>query len=131
MITSHRCTLVLINLVCKYHIAQDLNLVNRAGEPMHQINVTSDESTTTALSKLCSRSFYTKIHLKKNLKVKKLDGNQVVIGFPIDYRRVFFDCGFFFGVHFCIQTLGTCLHHTVLLVGVTDPGNSGVFIFES
>jgi hypothetical protein len=75
--------------VCKYHIAQDLNLVNRAGEPMHQINVTSDESTTTALSKLCSRSFYTKIHLKKNLKVEKLDGNQVVIKFPIDYRRVF------------------------------------------
>ncbi len=30
-----------------------------------------------------------------------------------------------------MQTHGTCLHHTVLLVGVTDPGNSGVFIFES
>jgi hypothetical protein len=30
-----------------------------------------------------------------------------------------------------MQTPGTCLHHTVLLVGVTDPCNSGVFIFES
>jgi hypothetical protein len=38
---------------------------------------------------------------------------------------------FFFGLHFCVQTLGTRLHHTVLLVGVTDPGNSGAFIFES
>jgi hypothetical protein len=37
----------------------------------------------------------------------------------------------FFGVHFYWQTPGTCLHHTVLLVGVTDPGNSGDFIFES
>jgi hypothetical protein len=30
-----------------------------------------------------------------------------------------------------MQTPDTCLHHTVLLVGVTDPGNSGAFIFES
>jgi hypothetical protein len=30
---------------------------------------------------------------------------------------------FFFGVHFCGQTPGTCLHHTVLLVGVTDLGS--------
>ena len=37
----------------------------------------------------------------------------------------------FFGVHFYQQTPGTCLHHTVLLVGVTDPGNSGAWQFES
>ncbi len=43
----------------------------------------------------------------------------------------FFWLRFFFGVHFYRQTPGTCLLHTVLLVGVTDPGNSGVFIFES
>ena len=27
-----------------------------------------------------------------------------------------------------MQTPGTCLHHTVLLVGVTDPGNSGAWV---
>jgi hypothetical protein len=32
---------------------------------------------------------------------------------------------FFFGVHFYRQTPGTYLHHTILLVGVTDPGISG------
>ena len=34
-------------------------------------------------------------------------------------------------MNFYAQTPGTCLHNTVLLGGVTDPGNSGVFIFES
>jgi hypothetical protein len=43
----------------------------------------------------------------------------------------FFWFRFFFLVNIYAQTPGTCLHHTFLLVGVTDPGNSGVFIFES
>ena len=53
-------------------------------------------------------------------------GNQI----PYHLPSSFFDCGFF-RVHFYRQTSGTCLLHTVLLVGVTDPCNSGVFIFES
>ena len=54
-------------------------------------------------------------------------GNQI----PYHLPSSFFWLRFFFGVNFCGQTPGTCLHHTVLLVGVTDPCNSGVFIFES
>jgi hypothetical protein len=54
-------------------------------------------------------------------------GNQI----PYHLPSSFFWLRFFFGVNFCGQTPGTCLHHTVLLVGVTDPGNFGVFIFES
>jgi hypothetical protein len=61
------------------------------------------------------------VHLKKNPETEKLDGNLLIIKFPIDYRRVFFRLRFFFGVHFYEQTPGTDLHHTVLLVGVTDP----------
>ena len=33
---------------------------------------------------------------RKNPEAEKLDGNQWEIKLPIDYRRVFFDCGFFF-----------------------------------
>jgi hypothetical protein len=31
-------------------------------------------------------------------------------------------------VHFCMQNLGTDLHHTVSMVGVTDPGISGAWL---
>jgi hypothetical protein len=64
-----------------------------------------------ALIKFASSSLPTKVHQEKTVE--------------------FFLIAVFFLVHFCGQTPGTCLHHTVLLVGVTDLGNSGVFIFES
>ena len=48
--------------------------------------------------------------------------------FPYRTPSSFFWLRFFFGVHFCEQTPGTYLHHTVLLVGVTDPGNSGAWL---
>jgi hypothetical protein len=84
-----------------------------------------------ALIKFASSSLHTKVHLKENSGGRKtrrcLIGNQI----PYQTPSSFFRLRFFFGVHFCIQTPGTCLHHTVLLVGVTDPCNSGVFIFKS
>jgi hypothetical protein len=40
----------------------------------------------------------------------------------------FFLIAVFFGVHFYGQTLGTYLHHTVSMVGVTDPGISGSWL---
>jgi hypothetical protein len=67
------------------------------------------------------------VHLKKNPEAEKLDGNRKGINFPIDYRRFFFDCGFF-GVHFYGQTPGIYLHHTVSMVGVTDPCISGAWL---
>ena len=85
---------------------------------------------TVALTELASRSLLVKVHLKKNPEAEKLDGNRYKIKFPIDYRRVFL-IAVFFRVNFCGKTPCTYLHHTVLLVGVTDPGNSGAFIFES
>jgi hypothetical protein len=79
---------------------------------------------TVALTEFASKSLLVKVHLKKNPEAEKLDGNRYQIKFPIDYRRVFL-IAVFFGVHFYRQTQGTDLHHTVLLVGVTDSGISG------
>ena len=53
-----------------------------------------------ALTEFASRSLLLKVHLKKNPKAEKLDGNRYRIKFHIDYRRVFFDCGFFSGCTF-------------------------------
>ena len=64
------------------------------------------------------------LHSDSNFKFQT---NQI----PYRLPSSFFLIAVFFGVHFYRQTPRTCLHHTVLLVGVTDPGNSGVFIFES
>ena len=82
---------------------------------------------TVVLTKFASRSFLVKVHLKKNPEAEKLDGNRYRIKFPIDYRRVFL-IAVFFRVHFYRQTPGSDLHHTVLLVGVTDPGISGAWL---
>jgi hypothetical protein len=88
-------------------------------------------SATVALTEFTSSSLHTKVHLKKNSGGRK--SRRYVIGtqIPDHLPSSFFRLRFFFGVHFWMQTPGTCLHHTVLLVGVTDPCNSGVFIFES
>jgi hypothetical protein len=88
-------------------------------------------SSTVALINFASSSLHTKVHLKKKSGGRKT--RRYLIGNQIPYRlpSSFFRLRFFFGVNFCMQTAGTCLHHTVLLVGVTDPCNSGVFIFES
>ena len=83
--------------------------------------------STVALIEFASRSLLTKVHSKKNPEAEKLDGNRYRMKFPIDYRRFFFDCGFLFGVHL-VQTPGTYLHHTVSMVGVTDPGISGAWL---
>ena len=55
---------------------------------------------TVALTEFASKSLLVKVHLKKNPEAEKLDGNRYQIKFPIDYRRVFFDCGFFSGCTF-------------------------------
>jgi hypothetical protein len=44
-----------------------------------------------------SKSLLVKVHLKKNPEAEKLHGNRYRIKFPIDYRRVFFECVFFSG----------------------------------
>jgi hypothetical protein len=84
-----------------------------------------------ALIEFASSSLLTKVHLKKKSGGRKTRlygiGNKIPYPFP----SIFFLLRFFLGVNFCEQTPGTCLHHTVLLVGVTDQGNSGAFIFES
>jgi hypothetical protein len=50
------------------------------------------------------------------------------IEIPYSLPSSFFLIAVFFGVNFCEQTPGSYLHHTVLLVGVTDPGNSGAWL---
>jgi hypothetical protein len=40
----------------------------------------------------------------------------------------FFLIAVFLGVNFCEQTPATYLHHTVSMVGVTDPGISGAWL---
>jgi hypothetical protein len=47
---------------------------------------------------------------------------------PYSLPSSFFWLPFFFGVHFHGQTKGTDLHHTVSMVGVTDPGISGAWL---
>ena len=83
---------------------------------------------TVALIKFASRSLLTKVHLKKKSGGRKtswcLIGNQI----PYQTPSSFFRLRFFFGVHFYGQTPGTRLHHTVLLVRVTDPGISGAWL---
>ena len=83
---------------------------------------------TVALIEFASRSLPVKVHLKKKSGGRKT--RRCPIGNQIPYRTPssFFWLRFFFGVHFYRQTQGTCLHHTVLLVGVTDPGNSGAWL---
>ena len=54
-----------------------------------------------------------------------IDGESNSVSITGDF---FLDRGFFFGVHFYVQTLGTYLHHTVSMVGVTDPGISGAWL---
>jgi hypothetical protein len=66
-----------------------------------------------------------KIRRPKNSTVSDKESNSLSLTVE------FFSIAVFFGVHFYRQTPGTCLHHTVLLVGVTDPSNSGAWHFES
>jgi hypothetical protein len=76
----------------------------------------------------CCRYFYTVNLDSGNAVLGKLDGKEQDIKCPIPYRRVFFDRGFFLSVHFCMQTPGTYLHHTVSMVGLPDPA---LLIFPS
>jgi hypothetical protein len=91
----------------------------------------SNCNRTVALTDFYSRNFLTKVHLNKKSGGRKTRRFLIGIQFPYQTRSSFFCLRFFFGVNFCKQTPGTYLHHTVLLVGVTDPGNSGAFVFES
>jgi hypothetical protein len=84
-----------------------------------------------ALTEFASSSFPAKVHLKKKSGGRKTRRSGISNQIPYSLPSNFFRLRFFLGVNFCGQTPGTCLHHTVLLVGVTDRGNSGVFIFES
>jgi hypothetical protein len=58
------------------------------------------------------------------------DGDVFLQGNQIPYRTTssFFRLRFFFGLNFCGQTLGTCLHHTISMVGDTDPGISRAWL---
>jgi hypothetical protein len=80
------------------------------------------------LIEFASRSLPVKVHLKKNPEAKKLDGKRQKNQIPYRLPSSFFRLRFFLGLNFCGQTPGTDLHHTVLLVGVTDPGNSGAWL---
>ena len=42
-----------------------------------------------------------------------------------DTVEFFFDCGFFLGVNFCVQTPGAPLNHTVSMAGLPDTGILG------
>ena len=85
-----------------------------------------------SLTEFSSRSLPVKVHPEKksggreNSTVIDRESNSLSITVEFFLIAVFFR-----GALLYRQTPGTCLHHTVLLVGVTDPGNSGVFIFES
>jgi hypothetical protein len=80
-----------------------------------------------ALTEFASRSLPVKVHLKKNSGGRKT--RQYLIGNQIPYTpSSFFWLRFFFGVYFYRQTPGTYLHHTVMLVGFTDPGISGAWL---
>ena len=59
------------------------------------------------------------MRLKKHPEAEKLNGNQNVKKFPIDYRRDFFLVADFFGVHLYVQTPGIYLHHTVSITAET------------
>jgi hypothetical protein len=84
-----------------------------------------------ALIEFASRSLPVKVHQKKKNGGRKKTPESIWNKNTKRLTARFFCLRFFLGVQFNAQTPGTCLHHTGLLVGVTDPCNSGVFIFES
>jgi hypothetical protein len=82
---------------------------------------------TVSLTKFASRSVPVKVHLKKKSGGRKT--RRCYIENQIPYRTPSsFWLRFFFGEHFYWQTPGTDLHHTVSMVGVTDPGISGAWL---
>ena len=77
------------------------------------VNCSTKFITVALINSLSGKSLPVKVRLKKNLEAEKLDGNQKLIKFPVDYRRVFFWLRFFFGLHLYKQTPGIYLRHKV------------------
>jgi hypothetical protein len=90
----------------------------------------STVSLTNSLAEIAHKSSH-----KENIRRSKTRRCRIGDQIPYQTPSSFFDCCFFLGVNFCVQTPGAHLNHTVSMAGLPDtailgPGRGEVLILS-